>query len=209
MLTAWPLDRGLLAPYGGPMSGRDGTARTAAAIDGATTVSWSALLEPRHALPAGAVVLCTLAPAFGFFVTATATVLPSVVREIGGLAFYAWASTAYAVASILGSAGSLVLVRGRDTRATLLVSAVILVAGTVGCAMAPTMTVLIAGRALQGLGSVGNIKAPSRTPGHRPLRTPLRGTAGRRRCHSVTSWGCVTATVAMAFIGCTDIGVRK
>jgi hypothetical protein len=115
------------------MSGRDGTARTAAAIDGATTVSWSALLEPRHALPA--VVLCTLAPAFGFFVTAT--VLPSVVREIGGLAFYAWASTAYAVASILGSAGSLVLVRRRDTRAHL-ARVRGLVAGTVACAMAPT-----------------------------------------------------------------------
>jgi len=113
-------------------------------------VSWSALREPRHALPAAAVVLCTLAPAFGFFVTAT--VLPSVVAEIGGLALYAWASTAYGVASILGSAGSAVVVHRTGTRGTLMLAAAGLLAGTAACALAPTMPVLIAGRAVQGFG---------------------------------------------------------
>lgn len=97
-----------------------------------------------------AVIVGTLAPAFGFFVTAT--VLPSVVEEIGGLALYAWASTAYAVASILGSAGSSVVVRRTGTRGTLIVGAALLVAGTTACATAPSMPVLVAGRALQGLG---------------------------------------------------------
>jgi len=120
--------------------------------DGSAAVdpTWSALLDARHARPAIGVVLCTVAPAFGFFVTAT--VLPSVVRDIGGLALYAWASTAYAVASILGSAGSSVLVRRRGTRGTLLASAAALVAGTSICALATSMPALIGGRALQGLG---------------------------------------------------------
>ena len=112
--------------------------------------SWSALLEPPHATPAIAVILCTVAPAFGFFITAT--VLPSVVTDIGGLALYAWASTAYAVGSILGSAGSSVVVHRTGLRGTLLTAALILVAGTAACALAPGMPVLVGGRALQGLG---------------------------------------------------------
>ena len=78
--------------------------------------------------------------------------LPSVVAEIGGLALYAWASTAFSVASIFGSAGSSVVVRRAGTRATLMAGAAGLVAGTAACALAPTMPVLIAGRAVQGLG---------------------------------------------------------
>jgi len=79
-------------------------------------------------------------------------VLPSVVAEIGGLALYAWASTAFSVASIFGSAGSSVIVRRAGIRATLMLGAAGLVAGTAACALAPTMPVLIAGRAVQGLG---------------------------------------------------------
>ena len=62
--------------------------------------SWAALLERPHRLSAAVVVLGILAPAFSAFITAT--VLPSAIAEIGGLAIYAWASTAYAVGSILG-----------------------------------------------------------------------------------------------------------
>jgi MFS family permease len=96
------------------------------------------------------IVLGVLTPAFGFFVTAT--VLPSVIADVGGLAFYAWASTAYSVASILGSATSAVIVRKTATRTALLVASAIFVAGTIACALAPSMLVLVAGRALQGFG---------------------------------------------------------
>ena len=122
----------------------------ASAAGGAAPVAWGPLLEHPHAKPAIAVVLCTVSSAFGFFVTAT--VLPSVVADIGGLAFYAWTSTAYAVTAILGSAGSSVVVRRTGTRATLLIAAAILVAGTSVCALAPSMPILVGGRGLQGLG---------------------------------------------------------
>ncbi len=144
------LDPDLTAAYLGAVSAPAGRGFSSAPDAGTALMSWSALLEPRYALPACAVVLCTLSPAFGFFVTAT--VLPSVVAEIGGLALYAWASTAYAVASILGSAGSLLIVRRAGTPATLIAAAALLGAGTIACALAPSMPVLVAGRALQGLG---------------------------------------------------------
>ena len=127
---------------------REGTLGRA---DAGEAASWGALREARYALPAVGVVLCTLGPAFCLFVTAT--VLPSVVAEIGGLAFYAWASTAYGVASILGSAASLIVIRRRGTPATLLVAATVFVGGSVACATAASMPALVAGRAVQGLGA--------------------------------------------------------
>src|SRR4030095_3766590 len=112
--------------------------------------SWSALLERPHRPPAAVVVLGILAPALAAFITAT--VLPSAIVEIGGLELYAWASTAYAVGSILGSAGSSVVVRRAGMRRAFLLATGAFVVGAVLCGAAPTMKVVVAGRAVQGLG---------------------------------------------------------
>jgi len=112
--------------------------------------SWAALREPPHALSTVVVVLGILAPAVSLFITAT--VLPSVIAEIGGLAIYAWASTAYAVGSILGSSGSSVVIRRMGMRRAFLLAAIAFVAGVAVCALAPSMPVIVAGRGLQGLG---------------------------------------------------------
>src|SRR5215467_8757487 len=96
------------------------------------------------------VVLSILAPAFSTFITAT--LLPSAIAEIGGLAIYAWASTAYAVGSILGSAGSSVAVARTGMRHTVVLAVSVFVAGAAVCASAPTMPIVVAGRAAQGLG---------------------------------------------------------
>ena len=96
------------------------------------------------------VLLGTFAPAANTFITAT--VLPSVVREVGGLALYAWATTVYAVACIVSSAASSVAMRRLGTRLALVVSGTVLAAGTAMCGAASTMEVVVAGRAVQGLG---------------------------------------------------------
>jgi MFS family permease len=106
--------------------------------------------EGGHALSTIVVLVGIFGPAVNTFITAT--VLPSVVKEIGGLPLYAWATTAYAVASIVGSAGSSILMRRLGTRVALIVAALILVAGTAACGAAPTMPVVVAGRAIQGIG---------------------------------------------------------
>src|SRR5262245_56889206 len=112
--------------------------------------SWAALLERPHRLSAAVVVLGILAPALSTFITAT--VLPSAIAEIAGLAIYAWASTAYAVGSILGGAGSSVVVRRAGMRRAFLAAAGAFVAGAIVCGAATTMPIVVAGRAVQGLG---------------------------------------------------------
>lgn len=107
-------------------------------------------LDGRHALSTTVVLVGVFGPAVNTFITAT--VLPSVVKEIGGLPLYAWATTTYAVASILGSAASSILMRGLGTRVALIAAALILVAGTAACGAAPSMAVVVAGRAIQGIG---------------------------------------------------------
>jgi predicted MFS family arabinose efflux permease len=112
--------------------------------------SWAALRRPPHVFSAVVVVLSILGPAFSTFITAT--VLPSAIAEIGGLAIYAWASTAYAVGSILGSAGSSVAVVRMGMRHAVVLAVSVFVVGAAVCASAPSMPVVVAGRALQGLG---------------------------------------------------------
>jgi MFS family permease len=103
-----------------------------------------------HALSTTVVLVGIFGPAVNTFITAT--VLPSVVAEIGGLPLYAWATTSYAVACIVGSAASSILMRKLGTRLALIVAALILVGGTAACGAAPTMAVVVAGRAVQGIG---------------------------------------------------------
>ena len=112
--------------------------------------SWAALRQPPHVFSAVVVVLSILAPAFSTFITAT--ILPSAIAESGGLAIYAWASTAYAVGSILGSAGSSVAVVRMGMRHAVVLAVSVFVVGAAVCASAPSMPVVVVGRALQGLG---------------------------------------------------------
>src|SRR2546426_12764549 len=103
--------------------------------------SWAELRRPPHALSAVVVVLGILAPAYSAFITAT--VLPSAIAEIGGLSIYAWASTAYAVASILGSAGSSVAIGRMGMRRAFVLAAGGFGVGAAICAPAPTVPGLV------------------------------------------------------------------
>ncbi|SFJ65000.1 MFS transporter [Methylobacterium brachiatum] len=80
------------------------------------------------------------------------TVMPSVVAEIGGLDFYAWATTLFVLASILAAALTARLLRGFGPRGAYAIAAALFAAGTLIASLAPDITVLLAGRAIQGLG---------------------------------------------------------
>jgi MFS family permease len=82
----------------------------------------------------------------------TTTILPSAVKEIGGLGYYAWNTTLFVVAAILGSALSGRLLQAAGPRTAYAIAALIFAAGGIVCAMAPSMPVMLAGRSLQGLG---------------------------------------------------------
>ena len=80
------------------------------------------------------------------------TILPSVVAEIGGLDYYAWNTTLFVVASIVGSAMSAKLLEVSGPRLAYVVAALIFGLGTVFCAIAPSMPTMLVGRFIQGLG---------------------------------------------------------
>jgi EmrB/QacA subfamily drug resistance transporter len=87
--------------------------------------------------------------------TLAATALPSIVEELGGLGQYSWVFSAYVLAATLTIPlyGKLSDAHGR--RPLFAAAIVIFSAGSVMAALAPSMHVLIAGRAIQGLGAGG------------------------------------------------------
>jgi EmrB/QacA subfamily drug resistance transporter len=89
--------------------------------------------------------------------TIIATALPLISRDLGDVANLPWIATAYllaatAVTPLYGKASD---IYGR--RVTLLFAIGTFVAGSIACALAPSMLVLILARGLQGLGGGGLI----------------------------------------------------
>lgn len=80
------------------------------------------------------------------------TILPTVVKDIGGINYYAWNTTLFVAASILGSMLAPRLLGQVGPRFAYLASAIIFVTGTLICSFAPSMPVLLVGRSIQGLG---------------------------------------------------------
>ncbi|MDP0995304.1 MFS transporter, partial [Klebsiella pneumoniae] len=80
------------------------------------------------------------------------TILPSVVQDIGGIDYYAWNTTLFVTASILGSALSARLLGRLGPRGAYLVASLVFAGGSLACAFAPSMPVMLVGRLVQGLG---------------------------------------------------------
>jgi len=103
----------------------------------------------RRALTGGLVLTITFVAAEAL---AVVTVMPVVARDLHGLGLYGWAFTAFQLGTIIG-----IVAAGRqaDQRGPALpyIGGVLLfVAGLAVAGAAPTMPVLVAGRALQGIG---------------------------------------------------------
>jgi MFS family permease len=81
----------------------------------------------------------------------TISLLPNTVAEIGGGRLYAWVATMYLIGSVVAAATvNPILVRVGPRSSYLMGLAVFAVASLV-CGIAPSMEILIAGRALQGV----------------------------------------------------------
>ena len=81
-----------------------------------------------------------------------ATVMPAVVRELGGAEYYTWATMLYMVASIIGTAAGNPVRQMLGSRTGYAVAALVFAAGSAACALAPTMMLLLVARVVQGLG---------------------------------------------------------
>ena len=105
---------------------------------------------------------------------AVVTVMPVVARDLGGLRLYGWVFSAFMLGSMVG-----IVAAGReaDRRGPALpfVAGVVIFGGGLAVAgLAPTMPVLVAGRALQGLGAGAVPAVAYASIG----RTPARAAAG-------------------------------
>jgi MFS family permease len=109
------------------------------------------LFQGRHAAYTALLTLGIGVHAGGLFIVST--ILPTVVADIGGTAFYAWTIMLYTVASIIGTASGGVIRARLALRAGYLLGTLVVVVGLLGCALAPAMTVLLCARTIQGLGS--------------------------------------------------------
>jgi MFS family permease len=83
----------------------------------------------------------------------TATIMPSVARDIGGYAFFAWPVAAYLVGAILGGAGAGRLSERSGLRVALQISAALYAVGCAVGALATGMGPFLIGRLLQGGGA--------------------------------------------------------
>ncbi|HVO02349.1 MAG TPA: MFS transporter [Candidatus Cybelea sp.] len=80
------------------------------------------------------------------------TVMPSVVRDIGGASYYAWTTMLYMVASIIGAATGAPVKANLGARRAYCLGAALFLAGSVSCALSPSMFILLAARLVQGFG---------------------------------------------------------
>ena len=115
-----------------------------------TAAGWRTLLRPHLAL-----TLCVLLGGVllhSMNVLVTATLLPSIVAELGGANLMSWPTTAFVASSIIAASGTGLVSDRFGNRRAFSGGAVIYAAGAALCACAPSIGFVIAGRFVQGLG---------------------------------------------------------
>ncbi|MFK0685404.1 MFS transporter [Ochrobactrum sp. BD67] len=111
---------------------------------------WGELLSGKNGLYALALAGGVTLHAVNMYIATT--VMPSVVQDIGGMDFYAWATTLFVVASILGAALTARLLKSAGPRGAYVVATLLFAAGTLISSLAINMPVMLVGRSVQGLG---------------------------------------------------------
>jgi MFS family permease len=110
---------------------------------------WRELLDHRGAVTvlAGGV----LVGAVNIYLASS--LLPTAVAELGGTGFYAWNMTVYLVAMVIGTMlVSRFLARWGNV-GSYLAGFIVFLAGSLACALSPAMSLLLAGRGVQGFGA--------------------------------------------------------
>lgn len=134
------------AAHAAPSSAAD----SASPVSDPSTAAWGDLFRGRNGWRAVALTGGVALHAVNVHIVTT--VLPSVVAEIGGLDWYAWSTTLFVVGSIVGATLSVRLLAALGPRGACLAALAAFTAGSIGCALAPAMPWLLAGRTVQGVG---------------------------------------------------------
>lgn len=121
--------------------------------DTETFVSWREFLGSPYAASLALVCLAVWLHAADSLIVAT--MLPSIVAEIGGVALVGWSVSLYEIGSIVAGAASALLIMRFGLRTPMSMAAILFGFGCILSAVSPTMPLLLTGRALQGLGGGG------------------------------------------------------
>lgn len=112
--------------------------------------TWAELLSREHrtavSVFAGGIAL------FAVNTYLTAASLPSAVADIGGQRLYAWVMTVFLITAVLSSMLVTRALAQWGARTAYLVGFAAFGAGSMICALTPTMPIMLVGRAIQGLG---------------------------------------------------------
>jgi MFS family permease len=124
------------------------TATTANEVSSSMPVGgpWSSVYR-RTTIGLILMVVCT-----AFEALAVATVMPDTVDDLGGLSYYGWAFSAYLLTYLIGLVISGDESDRRGPSIPFLIGVSLFIAGLLISGFAPTMIVLIIGRAVQGFG---------------------------------------------------------
>ncbi len=116
-------------------------------------VNWSEIFNRKYG-PA-VVLVCFgvwLHAADGLFV---ATMLPTIIPEIGGEALVSWTVALYEIGSIVAAASSALLTMKLGVKRPMIIAAAVFAFGCFASAFSTNMAVMLVGRALQGAGGGG------------------------------------------------------
>ena len=114
------------------------------------TVGWSALMERRWLPVLVALVGGVLLHSMN--VLMLATVLPSIVEDVGGTAMMSWPTTGFLASSIVAATCTGHLTARLGARTAFCGGAILFGLGALICALAPTMGFVVGGRFIQGFG---------------------------------------------------------
>jgi len=114
------------------------------------SASWADLLSGRNGVRSLALAGGTALHAINVYVVTT--IMPSIVADIGGLAYYAWNTTLFVIASIIGATVAASLAARKGGKGAYLLALMVFSLGTLVCANATSMFWMLLGRSVQGLG---------------------------------------------------------
>jgi MFS family permease len=116
----------------------------------AIDAGWRALLTPRWVLLLSVLLGGVLLHSMNVLITAT--LLPSIVIDVGGADLMSWPTTAFLASSIIAATGTGILTAAIGAKRAFCAGAAIYCAGAILCGLAPSMAHVIAGRFVQGFG---------------------------------------------------------
>lgn len=123
-----------------------------------------------RALTAGLVLTITFVASEAL---AVVTVMPVVARDLGGLSLYGWVFSAFMLGSVVGIVAAGREADRRGPAIPFVAGVVLFGAGLAIAGLAPSMEVLVAGRALQGIGA-GAVPAVAYVSIGRTFTGPIR-----------------------------------